>query len=91
MRACIDRLRRRVKAGFITQGEHGNTRNRHAERDDHEAIASWLQDYAVCVGETAPLRRRRRETRDGCAVVRYETEIYTLLDTILLCLLYICF
>lgn len=59
--------------------EHSGKQNQNAARVNRDAIVTWFQDYAAAEGEVTPLRRRRREMREGGAVVRYDTEQYILL------------
>lgn len=75
----MNRHRRRVNAGEVSVEVHSGKQNQNAARVDRDEIVTWFHEYAATEGEVAPLRRRRREMREGGAVVRYDTELYTLL------------
>ncbi|ETP08165.1 hypothetical protein F441_15785 [Phytophthora nicotianae CJ01A1] len=75
----LTRHRKRINDGIFLVKAHGNILNQNASAVDLRWLVSWFKRFAISVGDVAPVRVRRKKTKEGEIKMYYSNAEYTLL------------
>ncbi|ETL77909.1 hypothetical protein L917_21202, partial [Phytophthora nicotianae] len=70
---------KRINDGIFLVKAHGNILNQNASAVDLRWLVSWFKRFAISVGDVAPVRVRRKKTKEGEIKMYYSNAEYTLL------------